>query len=121
MTQRTKAPFDPGEIPPLIDFPHAPSSWLPEHAVALAANDLLVLTEDHWTLIAALQEYFMRNAPENVRLRDLHDALKEKFHTSGGGHYLYHLFPGGPVAQGCPIAGLTAPAGSVDRSYGSVS
>jgi len=24
------------------------------------------------------------NAPENVRLRDLHGALKEKFHTGGG-------------------------------------
>ena len=89
--------------------------------MALAASDLLVLTEDHWTLIAALQEYFMRNAPEKIRLRELHDALKEKFHSSGGGQYLYHLFPLGPVAQGCPIAGLSAPAGSVDRSYGSVS
>ena len=100
MTQTTKAPFDSDEIPPLIDFSHAPSGWLPEHAVGLAANDLLVLTEDHWTLIAALQEYFMRNAPENVRLRDLHDALKEKFHTSGGGHYLYHLFPRGTGSAG---------------------
>ena len=66
MTQLTKAPSDPGDIPPLIDFPHAPSGWLPEHAAALAASDLLVLTEDHWTLIAALQEYFMRNAPEKI-------------------------------------------------------
>ena len=24
------------------------------------------------------------NAPENVRFRDLHSALKEKFHTGGG-------------------------------------
>ena len=24
------------------------------------------------------------NAPENVRLRDLHGALKEKFHAGGG-------------------------------------
>ncbi len=47
MTQRTKVPFDPGEIPPLIDFPHAPRGWLPEHDVALTASDLLVLAEDH--------------------------------------------------------------------------
>ena len=53
MTQRTKAPSEPGEIPPLLDFPHAPPGWLPKHAVALAASDFLVLTEDHWTLIAA--------------------------------------------------------------------
>jgi hypothetical protein len=27
--------------------------------------------------------------------------------------------PGGPVAQGCRIAGLTAPAGVTDKSFGS--
>ena len=30
------------------------------------------------------------------------------------------LFPGGPVAQGCRLAGLKAPAGAVDRGFGSV-
>jgi hypothetical protein len=31
-----------------------------------------------------------------------------------------YLFSGGPVAQGCRLAGLNAPAGAVDRGFGSV-
>lgn len=53
-------------------------------------------------------------------MRELHDALDEKFHWKGGIGYLYRLFPGGPIAQGCRIAGLRAPAGAVDRGFGSV-
>jgi tRNA 2-thiouridine synthesizing protein E len=34
--------------------------------------------------------------------------------------HLYMLFPGGPVAQGCRVAGLPVPAGAVDRGFGSV-
>ncbi len=34
--------------------------------------------------------------------------------------YLYGRFPGGPVAQCSRIAGLEAPAGASDFSYGSV-
>jgi tRNA 2-thiouridine synthesizing protein E len=52
-------------------------------------------------------------------MRELHDALDERFHASGGMKYLYRLFPRGPVAQGCRIAGLHSPANVVDRSFGS--
>jgi tRNA 2-thiouridine synthesizing protein E len=34
--------------------------------------------------------------------------------------YLYTLFPGGPIVQGCRLAGLKAPAGATDRGFGSV-
>ncbi|MGB5339763.1 MAG: sulfite reductase, partial [Gammaproteobacteria bacterium] len=34
--------------------------------------------------------------------------------------YLYTLLPGGPVAQGCRLAGLEPPAGSQDAGFGSV-
>ena len=53
-------------------------------------------------------------------MRVLHDALDEKFHVKGGMKVLYEMFPGGPVAQGCRLAGLEAPAGAVDKSFGSV-
>ena len=53
-------------------------------------------------------------------MRELHDALDEHFHAKGGMKFLYTVLPGGPVAQGCRLAGLTPPAGSVDPSFGSV-
>jgi tRNA 2-thiouridine synthesizing protein E len=78
------------------------------------------LGEEHWDALRALQEYHARHAASAVNLRELHDALDEKFHRQGGIRHLYRLFPGGPVAQGCRIAGLKAPAGATDKGFGSV-
>ena len=99
-------------------FPHAPDDWSEEQARHTADQESLELGDEHWEAIRALQEYFARN--ETLHVRELHDALAEKFHGQGGSRYLYLLFPGGPVAQGCRMAGLLAPAGSTDRSFGSV-
>jgi tRNA 2-thiouridine synthesizing protein E len=70
--------------------------------------------------VRALQEYFARHEAVAINLRELHDALDEKFHLQGGIKHLYRLFPGGPVAQGCRIAGPKAPAGAIDKGFGSV-
>jgi tRNA 2-thiouridine synthesizing protein E len=99
-------------------FPAAPSAWTVEEAERLAQEDGLTLDDKHWEVIHALQEYFTRNMI--LRARDLHDALDEKFHTKGGIRYLYEIFPGGPIAQGCRLAGLTPPLGATDKSMGSV-
>lgn len=99
-------------------FPHAPEGWTSAAAEAMAGVDGLRLEEAHWELIRALQSFFATDETPNVRA--LHDALDEHFHAQGGIKYLYELFPGGPVAQGCRLAGLQAPAGAVDKSYGSV-
>ena len=102
-------------------FPHAPEGWSPESAARTAQGEGLELGEAHLEVVRALQEYRARHA-ENVavNLRELHDALDEKFHRDGGMRHLYMLFPGGPVAQGCRVAGLPVPAGAVDRGFGSV-
>ena len=68
-----------------------------------------------------MQEYDAKHADIAVNLRELHDALDKKFHRQGGIKGLYLLFPGGPVAQGCRLAGLKAPPGASDRGFGSVS
>jgi tRNA 2-thiouridine synthesizing protein E len=99
-------------------FPHAPEEWTKASAESTAKAEGIELTADHWALVDALQEYFAKN--ESPHIRALHDALDEKFHSQGGIKYLYQLFPGGPVAQGCRIAGLNPPAGSTDESFGSV-
>ncbi len=99
-------------------FPHAPAGWSPALAEDRAREEGLELGTEHWELIRALHEYFARHGEPNRRR--LRDALDERFHVRGGIRHLYHLFPGGPVAQGCRIAGLPSPLGNVDRGFGSV-
>jgi len=101
-------------------FAHAPDGWTREAALKLARDDGLAMQEDHWEAVRALQEYYARHQDGSFNLRELHDALDEHFHAKGGRKYLYALFPGGPVAQGCRIAGLKAPAGATDKGFGSV-
>lgn len=99
-------------------FPDAPDGWTVEIGHKIAEGQSLTLTDDHLEAIKGLQEYFSKH--EFGNRRELVDALNEKFHHKGGTRYLYLLFPGGPVAQGCVIAGLKPPPGSVDESFGSV-
>jgi tRNA 2-thiouridine synthesizing protein E len=102
------------------EFRFAPEDWTPEAAQQAAAREGLELGADHWEVLNALQEYYARQEDAPVRRRALHDALEEKFHHKGGLRYLYMLYPGGPIAQGCRLAGLTPPSGAFDPSYGSV-
>lgn len=101
-------------------FPHAPEGWTPASAVEAARKESLELGDAHWQALRALHEYYARHEVTAVNLRELHDALDEKFHPQGGLKRLYELFPSGPVAQGCRIAGLKAPPGAIDLGMGSV-
>ena len=102
------------------DFPKAPHEWRRDQAVATAKEEGIELGDDHWDALRALQEFYVRHENSRINTRELHDALDEKFHTKGGIKYLYQLFPGGPIAQGCRLAGLEAPAGAADSGFGSV-
>lgn len=103
---------------PQTTFPNAPQEWEPNDALAAAETEGLTLDNDHWELIRALQEYYKK--AEFPKLRQVKDALDERYHSRGGMKYLYEILPGGPVAQGCRLAGLHVPAGAVDESFGSV-
>jgi tRNA 2-thiouridine synthesizing protein E len=103
------------------DFPHAPLGWTPDDAIRMARDEGLDLSGDHWEVVKALQEYFDKHSDQPAFApRELHDALEDGFHAKGGLRYLYQIFPGGPVAQGCRIAGLKAPSIATDLSFGSV-
>jgi len=104
--------------PSIDSFPNAPHGWSIEAAIEMATTDGIALSDDHWQLISALQEYYAKVVHPN--LRQLKDALDEKFHARGGIKYLHQLIPSGPVAQGCKLSGLDVPPGTVDRSFGSV-
>ena len=105
-----------------LTFPHAPLDWSPDRAKEVAKAEGLTLTDDHWEVVHGLQEYFARHehAP-SISMHELHGAWDEHFHARGGIKALYLLFPGGPIVQGCRVAGLKAPYFATDTSYGSVS
>lgn len=102
------------------NFPNAPAGWTRDAAVQTARQENLALTEEHWDVVRALQEYFVKHAEKPINVRELHDALDERFHARGGLKHLYQILPGGPVAQGCRLAGLKAPAIAADKGFGSV-
>ena len=98
-------------------FPYAPVDWDITKAEETAKIDGVSLCNDHWDLIRALQEYYGK--VEFPKLRQIKDALEERFHSRGGMKYLYQIIPGGPVAEGCRLAGLEPPGGT-DTGFGSV-
>lgn len=102
------------------DFPHAPPGWKKTDAEAVAKKEGIELTPDHWQVIGALQSYFESHHDSRISPRELHDALDEKFHLKGGLKFVYELLPGGPIAQGCRLAGIQPLAGAVDTGFGSV-
>lgn len=101
-------------------FRFAPEGWTLEVAREAARQEGLELEEDHLELIHSLQEYFARHEDTAINMLELRDALEEKFHYKGGLKFLYFILPGGPVAQGCRLAGLKAPSGTQDPNYGNV-
>jgi len=120
MNDATQDFVRPGyETPPIPGFPHAPFDWSREQAEEVAKTEGLTLTETHWQVVRALQELCAQNAEPALNARDLHDALDEHFHAEGGIKYLYELFPKGPLAQGCLLAGLQPPAGAQEKGMGS--
>jgi len=100
------------------DFRDAPEGWTPAHAQRVAAATGLKLTEDHWEVIRVLQGCYKDEATPRLRL--LRDALEARFAAKGGVKYLYEILRGGPIVQGCALAGLKPPATARDASFGSV-
>lgn len=108
---------DPAAVPD-AQFPDAPDGWTTAQAEALATQTALALGGDHWEVVRVLQGCFKDEVTPRLRL--LHDALEARFADKGGMKYLYGILPGGPIAQGCALAGLKPPAGARDLSFGSV-
>ena len=87
--------------------------WSEEIAFAMAAEDDIELTPEHWEDINFLKDYFIEYefAPA---VRVLTKAIAKKLgNDKGNSRYLYSLFPYGPAKQGCRFAGLPKPTGCV--------
>ena len=93
----------------LIDI----SSWNPELAVLIAADEKIEMNDDAWEVVNFLRSYYeeYQIAPA---VRVLTKAVKRKLGPEkGNSKYLYELFPYGPAKQACKIAGLPKPTGCI--------
>lgn len=89
------------------------NDWEPGVADAMASSDGVDLSEEHWSIINFLREYYeeYQIAPA---VRVLTKAVGKKMgKDKGNSKYLYSLFPYGPAKQACRYAGLPKPTGCV--------
>jgi tRNA 2-thiouridine synthesizing protein E len=91
--------------------------WERQQAEDLAKSMNISLTNEHWKVIGFIRTYFA-NAGELRHARILSEVLAERFADEGGAKYLFQLFPGGPVSQGCQLAGVQVPKDAADGSFG---
>lgn len=92
-------------------------NWDKQTAKATAKSMNFTLTDAHWEVIDFIRTYFA-NAGELRHARELSEVLAERFADEGGAKYLFQLFPGGPVSQGCQLAGIQVPKDASDNSFG---
>lgn len=84
-----------------------PEDWSEDFARALAGEEGLTLTYEHWEVIHFLRNYYREHGVQpQVRAMIRHFA-KAWGPERGNNHYLHLIFPrGGPQKQGNRIAGL---------------
>ena len=95
----------------------ASQHWNRAKSSRLAKAEGINLTDDHWAVIIYLRKRYLTQGLAK-HARSLANDLKRHFKSQGGNKYLYRLFAGGPVTQGCRIANLRTPAYASDRSFG---
>ena len=86
-----------------------PADWSDEVAEHLASREQITLTEEHWSVIRFMREYFDSHqiAPD---ARHVMKHLAELKGTGKAGRNdLFVLFPYGYVKQACKIAGMRRP------------
>ena len=93
--------------------------WSEEMAAELASKDGIKLSPEHFEVIHLLRDHYRLHGHDMSGPKLLR-ALEEPFGARGGRKHLYELFPGGPITQGCQLAGLPPPPYSKDLSFGSV-
>jgi tRNA 2-thiouridine synthesizing protein E len=81
--------------------------WSEAFAVALAKEEGLVLTDEHWQVIRYLRDYF-RDHGVQAQVRAMIKHFTAQWGAEkGSNHYLHDIFPrGGPQKQGNRLAGL---------------
>lgn len=84
-----------------------PGDWNDDVARALAAEERIALSEDHWDAIRFMREFYdERQVTADARFVIKH--LGERYGRDAQ-KKLFELFPYGYVKQACKIAGMRRP------------
>jgi len=87
------------------------SEWSVEVANGIAANENVVLTDEHWDIINEAREYFLDNGSV-AEPRVFSKIMKQKYGVERSSQqYIYSLFPYGLIKSANKIAGLPRPKG----------
>ncbi|MDX1432875.1 MAG: TusE/DsrC/DsvC family sulfur relay protein [Gammaproteobacteria bacterium] len=87
-----------------------PDEWSRELAVALAREESLVLTDEHWTAIEFMRDYQAKNGiTPDIRHVAKHLATRLGLDKKAAKERMFALFPYGYVKQACKIAGMKRP------------
>ena len=93
------------------------TDWNRGVAESLAREVGVELSDQGWELVQFLRHYY-EELGGIEHSRDLSAMLDQRYKAKGGLRYLFTLFPGGPITQGCKIAGIPIPKDSSDPSFG---
>ena len=87
------------------------SEWSVEVANGIAANENVVLTDEHWDIINEARDYFDENGSV-AEPRVFTKIMKQKYGADRSSQqYIYSLFPYGLIKSANKIAGLPRPKG----------
>jgi TusE/DsrC/DsvC family sulfur relay protein len=86
-----------------------PADWDAEFAQAIARQEGLELTDDHWAVIDFMRRYYDEHRiPADARFA-IRFLAQERGKGNGARAALFALFPYGYVKQACKIAGMRRP------------
>lgn len=87
-----------------------PEDWTEEFAAAVATEQGLKLTEEHWAVLRFMREFLATNgvAPDaRFAFRFLEELRNDAAKT--GRERFFEIFPYGYVSQACKISGMRQP------------
>jgi len=81
--------------------------WSPEFALALAQEENLTLTDEHWEVIEFIRDYYAEHGVQAQVREMIRHFSKVWGPERGSNRYLHDIFPmGGPQKQGNRLAGI---------------
>ncbi|MXP56145.1 TusE/DsrC/DsvC family sulfur relay protein [Pantoea sp. Mhis] len=82
------------------------ANWNIIWAKATAKQEELIMNEEHWEIVYFIRSFYKKyNIVPTMRFL-VKAMIKEYGKVKGNSHYLFYLFPKGPIKQATKIAGL---------------